>query len=52
MKSSKMRWYFMGMSDAYATLISLLMNGDPEIALDINMVDIWDRIDERGEEHG
>jgi len=47
----RMRCYLMGMSDAYASAVALMVNGDPNLAMQINTQDIREKLLEK-ERHG
>lgn len=50
-KNVRMRCYLMGMSDAYASAVALMVNGDPNLAMQINTQDIREKLLEK-ERHG
>jgi len=45
--SMKMRVYLMGMSDAYASMIALLVDGDPNVAMQSNAKQMMEQIRRR-----
>jgi hypothetical protein len=50
-KNVRMRCYLMGMSDAYASAIALMVNGDPNLAMQSNTQSIREILLEK-EQHG
>jgi len=46
-KAVRMRCYLMGMSDAYASAIAMMVNGDPNLAMEANSQDLIIRFRER-----
>ena len=50
-KNVRMRCYLMGMSDAYASAVALMVNGDPNLAMQSNTQSIREILLEK-EQHG
>jgi hypothetical protein len=50
-KNVRMRCYLMGMSDAYASAVALMVNGDPNLAMQSNTQGIREILLEK-EQHG
>lgn len=52
-KNVRMRCYLMGMSDAYASAVALMVNGDPNLAMQMNTQGLRERLlgkEQHGEE--
>lgn len=52
-KNVRMRCYLMGMSDAYASAVALMVNGDPNIAMQMNTQELREKLlgkEQSGEE--